>query len=64
MIKVATVVLGATLGLAALGHTDPAAAGVSVGVGVGRARLTCDALDYVDESNSRIVMRKVVGPAP
>lgn len=35
MIKVATVVLGATLGLAALGHTDPAAAGVSVGVGVG-----------------------------
>ena len=35
MIKAATVVLGATLGLAALGHSEPAAAGVSVGVGIG-----------------------------
>jgi hypothetical protein len=34
MIKVATIALGATLGLAALAHSQPAAAGVYVGVGV------------------------------
>jgi hypothetical protein len=35
MIKIATVALGATLGLAALANSQPAAAGVSIGVGVG-----------------------------